>query len=361
MTDHKSGFNSGASDSDEISLKDLALRTGVFYRYFLSNWKIIVLGGILGGLLGLGYSFLTKPTYIATTTFVLESGEGGGLGRYAAMAAMAGIDIGGGGGGLFQGDNILGLYKSRAMVQKALLSNVEIRGKKQLLIDYYVDVNNLRENWKKDEKLKNLNFRPDGRGKFSRVQDSIMARVVEDINTIYLSVDKPDKKLSIIQVEVRFPDEEFSKALNEQIVATVNNFYIDTKTKKSLESVKILQKQTDSVRAVMNGAIYSTASITDATPNLNPTKQVLRAPAQRSQFNAETNKAILAELVKNLEISKMSQRMETPLIQIIDQPQFPLPKEGLGKKKGLIIGGLLFGFLTVLFLFVKKLIADILK
>jgi uncharacterized protein involved in exopolysaccharide biosynthesis len=346
---------------EEISLKELLLKIREWWRFLMSKWVIILAFGIIGGILGFVYAFFKKPIYTATTTFVLESGDGSGLGQYAGLASMAGIDIGGGGGGIFQGDNILELYKSRTMIEKTLLSKVKVNDKKELLIDQFIAFNKLRESWDKNEDLKNINFDLNQKG-FTRLQDSILGVIVQDINLNYLNVAKADKKLSIIKVDVKAKDELFAKLFNEQIVKNVNDFYTQTKTKKSLENVIILEQKTDSVRAVMNGAIYSAAAVADATPNLNPTRQIQRvAPVQRSQFTLETNKIVLGELVKNLELGRLSLRKEMPLIQVIDIPVFPLEKKKLGKAKGIVLGGFLFGFLTVLFLFLRKLISDVVK
>lgn len=346
-------------ESEDISFKDLIIGIRDWVRFLLSKWLTIFIFGMIGGALGLSYAYFKKPVYTATTTFVLENGESGGgaLGQYAGLASMVGIDIGGGGGGIFQGDNILELYKSRMMIEKTLLTPVEYKGDKQLLIDSYIDFNKLRNSWSQKAELKNINFNHST--DFSRLQDSILGTIVNDITKNYLNVVKPDKKLSIIKAETKAPDEYFAKVFNEQIVKNVNDFYVQTKTKKSLENVAILQQKTDSVRAVMNGDIYNAAAVTDATPNLNPTRQTQRmAPVQRSQFSAEANKEILKELVKNLELSKISLRKERPLIQIIDEPILPLKKEKLGKSMGISIGGLLFGFLTVLFLIGKKVLKN---
>jgi uncharacterized protein involved in exopolysaccharide biosynthesis len=58
--------------------------------------------------------------------------------------------------------------------------------------------------------------------------------------------------------------------------------------------------------------------------------------------------------VAQLELSKVSLRKETPLVQLIDRPILPLQKEKLGRLKSLIIGGVLAGFLTVLYLVFGK-------
>ena len=342
------------NEADEIPLKEVILKIRNWWKYLFSKWYFIVVAGILGGLFGLAYAIYKKPVFTATTTFVLESGDGsgGGIGQYAGLASVVGVDFGGSGGGIFQGDNIIELYKSRSMIEETLLSVIEIKGEKQLLVDRYIDFNKLRDKWSGRFELKNIQFnKPEI---FNRIQDSILGETVKQINKNYLLVSKPNKKLSIIQVDVNSEDEIFAKSFNDQIVKNVNDFYIRTKTKKSLENVAILQQKTDSVRAVMNGAIYSAALIADATPNLNLTKQIKRAaPMQRSQFSAETSKTILAELVKNLEMSKISLRKETPLIQVVDEPVYPLEKESFGKLKGIVLGSLLAGFLTVIILSIR--------
>ncbi len=341
---------------DEISLKDLILETKRWLQYLWSKKWIIVAAGLIGGLLGFWYAYNKKAIYTATTTFVLESGEkGNGLGAYAGMASMIGIDLGMGGGDMFQGDNILDFYKSRKMIEKALFSPIDSVNN-QPLIEKYIEINKLREAWQDNGELRNLKFVVGDfeLSKRERLRDSVVGSIVKNISTTYLTIVKPDKKLGKIQVDVRSPDEVFSKRFNEELVKNVNDFYIQTKTKKSLNNLAILQRKTDSVRAVMNGAIYSAAAISDATPNMNPTRQIQRvAPIQKAQVSAETNKAILSSLIQNLEMSKMALMKETPLLQIVDGPIYPLNKEKFGKSKGIIAGGIILGLLAAVFLLIK--------
>jgi len=349
--------------SEEISLKELIQKTVDWWRYLLSKWVIILAFGLLGGALGFWYATTKKAIYTATTTFVLEEEKsGGGLGNLAGLASMAGVDLGGSGGGIFQGDNILELYKSRKMLQQTLLSPIQIDGKVLTLLERYIQFNGLDKQWVEKPELLKLKFRADSlmEGnlylKPNRLRDSLLTAIVGDISKNYLIVAKPDKKLSIIKVDVKAKDEFFAKTFNEAIVKNVNDFYLQTKTKKSLKNVQIMQRKTDSVRAVMNGAIYTAAATTDATPNLNPTRQVQRvAPVQRAQFSAEANKAILGSLVQNLEMSKLTLMKETPLLEVIDQPVLPLKKEGFGKIKGIFIGGIIAGFIICLFLILTRL------
>lgn len=360
-------------ETDEISLKILSAKLGEWYTYLMSKWLLIVVFGMLGGGLGFAYAWFKKPMYTATTTFVLEEGDkAGGLGQYAGLASMVGIDLGGGGGGIFQGDNIIELYKSRSMVEKTLLTKVNLDGKDQLLIDIYLDINNKRKSWKTNPNLEKLKFNANvslieksdtikSAIYEKRLRDSVIGKAVEDINKNYLKVEKPDKSLSILEIKFKAPNEFFAKSFNDNIVQNVNDFYVQTKTKKALENLAILEHQTDSVRNVLNGAIYQSAAVADATPNINPTRLVLRAPAQRSQFNAEANKLVLSELVKNLELSKLTLRKETPLIQIVDKPIFPLYSERISEIVGIIIGIALSLFFIITYLLFRRYYKTIFK
>jgi hypothetical protein len=350
------------NDPNEISLKEVFGRVSLACKYLLSKWIIIVSCGVLGSLVGLVWAIIKKPAYTATSTFVLEdNNKSGGLSQYAGLASLAGIDIGGGSaGGIFQGDNILELYKSRVMIEKTLLSDVFINEKKQLLIDRYVDFNKLRPIWLEKDHITSISFNGDP-GKFNRKQDSIISSIVNIINKDVLEVSKLDKKLSIIKVDVVTSDELFSKEFNIKLVETVNNFYTQTKTKKSYQNVIILQKQVDSVKRVLNYSITGVASALDAAPNANPVLTSLRVPSQKKQIDVQANTAIYEEIVKNLEISKISLRQETPLIQLIDKPVLPLYVERLGKLKGLVVGGFIVGFLTILILSIKKFFSLLVK
>ncbi|RZJ90826.1 MAG: lipopolysaccharide biosynthesis protein [Chryseobacterium sp.] len=358
LSEHQIKNNQPGSD---ITFKQIISKLDEWRSALSSAWLAILIGSFIGGAVGIAYSIYKKPIYIASTSFVLEEEKnGGGLNGLAGLASAAGVDLGGGGGGIFQGDNILGLYKSRAMLQKTLLTPINGSGSRELLVQRYLNFNKLNEKWAKNKKLADFFFSNDSAQNInnflrsSRLRDSVLGDIVIDINKNYLAVGKPDKKLSAIQVDVKASDEVFAKSFNDQLVKNVNEFYIDTKTKKTLQNVKILQNKTDSVRSVMNGAIYSSVAIADATPNLNPTRQIQRvAPAQKAQFSAETSKAILSEMVKNLELSKLSLLKETPLIQIIDYPIFPLEVKKFGLVSSFVKGFLLLMVLLSIFVVVR--------
>jgi len=352
------------ANSDEVSLKDIILKLKRGRKYLISRWKIILLAAIIGAGLGVAYSYLKKPVYKAELSFALQddnSSGGGGLGSALGLASQFGIDLGGGGGGgAFSGDNLIELMKSRSMVENTLLSSLTVNGKKETLAELYASFNKFHERWANVPKLKGVEFLPDSdRSKYTLQQDSILGDFYHRIIKSNLSVDKLDKKLSIITVKVSSKDELFSKFFTEILVRTVSDFYISTKTKRSSQNVNILQRQTDSVRRELNSAITGVATTSDVNPNPNPSLQIIRVPSQRKQVDVQADIAILTELVKNLELSKMSLRKETPLIQIIDKPILPLEKDHIGMVLGIILGTVIGAFLAMIVLFFQKVFKNI--
>lgn len=347
--------------NDEISLKELLEKATAWWRYLLSQWKIIVLAGIIGAGLGLAYSFSKKPVYTASLSFALEDEKGGGgLGGALGLASSLGLDLGGGGGSIFTGSNLTELFKSRAMVEKTLLSPVVVDGKTISLAEMYIQNAAWRSNWKDKPKLATIQFLPDTKRKyFSRVHDSILGVMYQDLSKTGLAVGQKDKKTAIITIDVNSTNELFSKYFTEALVKEVSDFYVMTKSKKARMNMDILERQTDSIRGELNGAITGVAVANDNTFMLNPAMNVRRAPSARRQVDVQANTAILTELVKQTELAKVTLRKETPLIQIIDRPILPLKKEQFGKAKGIVLGGVLAGFLIVILLIVRRIVKQL--
>lgn len=347
------------TENDGISLKELIEKIKDWWHYLLSKWIIILICGITGASLGLVYSILKKPVYTATLTFALEDEKsgGGGLGSALGLASSLGLDLGGGGGSVFSGSNLTELFKSRSMVEKTLLSPVPLKfeGKTISLAEMYIRDAGWRKTWSKDPVNRNIHFFPNSdRRLFTRTHDSIMGLLYDNLSKNGLSVAQKDKKIAIINIDVSATDELFAKYFCEALARQVSDFYILTKSKKARINMSILQRQTDSIRRELNGAITGVAVANDNTFNLNPALNVRRAPSARRQVDVQANTAILTELVKQSELAKVTLRKETPLIQIIDSPILPLKKEKFGKAKGIIFGGFLGGFLVLLFIVIRR-------
>ena len=90
-----------------------------FLRYIKRKKRVVILITTLGILLGIAYSLIKKPVYTASLTFSLQEEtkmSGGGL---LSLASSFGLDMGSS-SGIFSGDNIEQVFKSRKILEKTL-------------------------------------------------------------------------------------------------------------------------------------------------------------------------------------------------------------------------------------------------
>ncbi len=337
----------------EITLKDLAAITRKWYRYLWSKWLLILIIGLTGGLLGAAYAIFSKPTYEGELTFVLSSNTRAS--SLASLAGQFGIDFGMSNDDVFSGDNIIELFKSKKIIKNAIFRPLATDSS-ETLADLIVDKSKMKEGWEKDERAKNLLPFPKSQTQLTPLQDSLVSELYDFIVKTYLTIEKIDTKLSFYRVAARTTDERISCYLSTNIADAASKFYIETKTKTAKENLAMLQHEADSLRYLLGSSIVSAGLESDKTFNLNPAYQVQRSGAQQSQFSVNVLATAYGEVVKNLEIAKITLQKETPLFQIIDTPRLPLKKEspalvifvGFG---GFVFGVLIIGWLTLVYIF----------
>lgn len=164
--------------SDEITLKELILKAEIWIKYFLSQWKLILLIGFIGGCIGLTYASLRKPVYTATLSFALEDDKGGGgLSGALGLASSLGFDLGGSAGGAFSGTNIIELIKSRRVIEQTLLKPIQAGNHQMSIAEYFIGFKGWRANWDKSvpQLSTKISFPVDAdRTRFSLQQDSVL-------------------------------------------------------------------------------------------------------------------------------------------------------------------------------------------
>lgn len=339
--------------AEEISLKDILLKLQEWTAYLAGKWKWILLFAVIGIAAGLTYAFLKKPAYTATISFVTDTKEqSSAMSAYAGLAAQFGINMGGSGAtnDLFNSDNIFDLMKTRLILQKTLLTPVIVNRKQTTFINWYILVN--KRFLKKHPLWENMSFDPSESNSLGKQQNAVIKAVCGTI-----AGDLISKKGSIMEVSFISPDELFAQEFLETLVQNVGQFYIATKTKVARQNVAILQKQLDSVKNQLYGAMGSVAAFEDFNPNL--VRQSPRVQQQKSSMKVSVNSAIYQQLITGLEAAKMTLLKETPLFEIIDSPELPLDKKQPGKVKWGIAGALLGIFFSSGWLLMRRIYQEI--
>ena len=342
------------NNESEISLSFLVDGFKDWVSFLFYKRKSIVLFTLSVLFFVISYNYLIKPTYYARTTFVLDNDNVSSMGDLSSLASLAGINASSfvDASSLFQIDNIQELYRSNAMIKKTLLSKSKIDNKDILIIERFIKAENIEKKWS------SLGFNVNDlrSNKTSRVQDSLIKGLVKLIKKEYLVVNKPSRKTTILEIGFDHKDEILAKNFNKNLVKIVNQFYNTTKTLKSGSNLKILQRQSDSVKNVLDRSIMILAEIDQSIPNPNPLSKVNLVPYQKAMIDVQANSAIYQELLKQLELAKVTHRNKIPLIQVIDSPNYPLENSRWKLFKTLIYGLISGLFLSMLFLSIKRVL-----
>ena len=335
--------NTGTETIKYSELKAVILR---FLNYFISQYKLILYITLITSALGLLYGKVQPSTYKATATFIVEDKSGKGGGGLSGLASQFGIDVGGltgGGAGLFDGDNILEIIKSRSIIEKVLLTKMEepSSSKGQTIADYYIQINNLAPAFEsKNINVKSLNFAGLTEGaKHTIQQDSILYILYSRINK-NLNVEKKSKKSTIITLEVVSGDQVFSKTFAEEVLKQTSDLYIDIKTGNLSRSIDRIQQKADSLQNSLRGIYQKSFQAENATKlyNVNSSLRINTSQTEIAARDKTVSSTLYGEVVKNLETLKLSLINQTPVIQVLDTPKYPLFDQRTPARYSLIIG-----------------------
>ncbi|MDP4268705.1 MAG: Wzz/FepE/Etk N-terminal domain-containing protein [Bacteroidota bacterium] len=338
------------NEDSEISIKDLIKHFKDVKRLIRKKSITISIIIALSAAIGLTISLTTKPKYTASLSFAVEDDEkASGISN---LASQFGFSLGGSSSGAFGGDNLFELFTSHYLIEKTLLSPITIDNQKTNLLNLYIKTYELDEKWKKSKfkEIRELNFPIDQKQEtFSRPQDSIIKLIYGQIlKKPLLTVSRRSKKLSIGDISFVSENEALSKYFVENLTQVTTQFYVDTKTKITRQNYETLKHQTDSIKAELDRAVSQRAFMADNL--LNAVKPSAGIGLAKKQTDIQVSANAYIEMKKNLEMLKISLGRETPLIQIIDAPIFPLEKIRIGKIKGTAIGFTVGCFISFIYL-----------
>ena len=338
---------------EKISLSFLVSGFKDWLSFLLSKTNLIIYGTVSVLFFTISYNYLISPVHYARTTFVLDNeNSAGSMGDLSSLASLAGINASSfiDASSLFQIDNIQELYRSNSMIKQTLLSNANYRDKNFLIIERFIKAESFETKWNNlGVQMSDFNLK-----KSSRLKDSLVKELIKIIKKDYLIVDKPSRKTTIIEIGFDHKDEVLAKTFNENLVRIVNDFYNKTKTLKTGLNLEILQRQADSIKIVLDTSIMMLAETDQSIPNPNPLTKVSLVPYQKAMIDVQTNGAIYQELLKQLELAKVTHRNKMPLIQIIDKPEFPLENSRWKLLKTIVYGLILGSLLSILFISTRR-------
>lgn len=341
----------------EISLKDIIKEIRSWKDLFVKNFKKIFLFGLIGGLIGFTYAYFSKPIYTAKLTFVMRADAGS-----AAASSLSGLtSLLGVGASAAPTDRIMELLGSERIIGEALLSPVSIYGKKDLLINHFIGIKNLKKNWVDDTLLSKVQFKiGDEFVDLNKGQRIVIKSITGQIAGSKGIVSKSfDKKSGVMTITAMDLDEQLSIEIPKTIYSVLVNFYTDESVSAISSKVKILQHKVDSIQYVLTSTQRASAVSNDQ--GLGLLLQQDRVDQKKLGLKESVLTVMYGEAIKNLEQLNFILATTSPSFSVIDQPYSPITPVKKSKEIFAVGFCILFGFLYFLFLLAKVKFSILLK
>jgi uncharacterized protein involved in exopolysaccharide biosynthesis len=298
---------------------------------------ITVLGGI--------YAFSLKEEFVSEGRILPEvATKGIGMGQYAGLAALAGVDIAASASGTdaVRPDLYPDVLKATPFFQNLLAIKVTNKFNKPIKFRDFYNSEIIEEK---------LNI-ADLKSKYQNSSDYIVLdkqteNTIKNLRQrVYCSYDK---KTGVLSISAKMPDPVVAASVAKYSMNYLTDYIINYRTEKLKRDLDFLGERLNLAKGKYYNKQENKASYSDRIP-----LEALRfqaADLQRERIEAEykTASSFYNTLLQKYEEAKLKIQQETPVIKILEPPVVPNLKAE--PKKSIILLGFLFvGFIISLIL-----------
>ena len=288
----------------EDSLRDVLVTFKEYYIELKQKFFLIFTFILLFSLTGYFYYLYKQDTYIGTISFFVEDEtESINLSSVSSMASQFGFDLGGSSSSYFSQQNVIELLKSRSIIESALNQKSIIFNKNDKLLHHYIQINGLIED------SSSIDFN-------ELYLDSITNIVYEEIVSEKLNIVYQNDDAGILNLNYTSLNSQFAKFFSEGLIKQMSDMYSEYRTEKTRFSLNNIKFRSDSVFSVLKRSERNLAKARDR--NIRVVTSSGRLDEIKYMREVQVLNTIYLELIKNLELVKMTLLEETPIIQVVD-------------------------------------------
>ncbi|MCF0043397.1 hypothetical protein [Dyadobacter fanqingshengii] len=338
---------------DELTPKEVIEKVLVVKTAILRNWKMLVLLPILG--FGIGYgldTFIDKPNmYEAEVVFNLGGGsQSSGFGDMAGLLGLGNAPD----ENIFTGENFFYFVKSRPVLERNLMKEVEVNGQKMILANFFIDSSGIkRKEWEEIPENQNFHFANRDIKKLDMKSRRILNELVQKAADA-TDIASLDRKSSFISLSTSMENGTLAGLWVTKLLETVEEMYTENQTQKSRKTLNLLQHRADSLAAVLGIAEHKLAR------QLDYSAQILLPEAKVSANSMERKSAFLQtlyyEAMGSAEKMRVTMVREAPLFTEIEGIKVPLDIKAEDKRNAKI-GALVGVMLALIFIYFRTVFA----
>lgn len=343
-----------------ISLKEMYRLLLNLIQFALRNWKWMVAFGVVGGILGFSYASIKKIKYKSHLSFLINENESSpvNLSSLAGLAGLGAMNTGG-----VNEDKLMFLTTSRYIIGSSLLKTVATPdGKKEVIGNQFIRVYRLNKIFAKDTLFNHFkgfyHTSIDSLNSAENKATDIIVKLITDAKLLKIEGKKKTGLVSqnagIVTIDFTCPDETLAKVFVDELYEVLSTHYINKTIQRHLRNYQLISHRADSLKWILTDKENIGASVYDQ--NLNVARMKARVKLERTRKDLEMLNLMYGEVLKNLEIAKFNLENQTPVLQLVDTPTFPLPIEVASKIVYTIVGIIALTLAGYCFLLVRHFI-----
>ncbi|HEV7381184.1 MAG TPA: hypothetical protein VGN64_15410 [Dyadobacter sp.] len=334
---------------DELTPQDVIEKIQVIKRAIMKNWLVLVLLPALGFGIGYGLDLILKTPneYEADVVFNLGGGQSsGGFGDMAGLLGLGNAPD----ANIFTGENFFYFVKSRPVIERNLLKEVDVRGKKMILANFFIDSSGIKQKeWEEVPEFHTFRFASSNVKELdmnSRIVLNQLVRKATDLTEI----GPLERKSSFSKLSTKMENETLAGLWVTSLLTTVEEMYTENQTQKTRKQLRLLESRRDSLGRVLGVAENRLAREVDlSTQVYDPTVKV---SASRMEKKSAFLQTMYYEAMASAEKMRVSLVREAPLFTEIEGIKVPLDVKAIDKTRAKI--GLLIGlFLALVFTYLR--------
>jgi Chain length determinant protein len=358
MEDRISKNENKKNYNNKTMFVDLINEIKYWKQIFTKHYLYLIISTLLGSLIGFIYAYIDTPQYTATTRFMLKN-EGVGSLFGGQMTGLSSL-LGGGQMGTPL-ERTAEVIASDRIVGRALLRIEKLGDTTDLVINHFIRLNQLRDNWKGDSGLLNVSFSRNDlnlddltlnqRRAFKYVKSIIVPE--KGLGVVRKSFDK---KSGVLDLSCVHQNETFAIILNKMIYSELSDFFIEQMTFSASNNAVVMRHKIDSIENELNVIRKENALLTDQS--LGILLQQDKIEIKKLSVKEQMLNIMYAEALKNYEAYQFINQAAIPSLTLIEKPYSPLKKYKRSLKLytisfAFILSSLMF-FIIILYYKIKK-------
>ncbi|WP_025763964.1 hypothetical protein [Dyadobacter tibetensis] len=333
---------------DQLTPKDVVEKLILIKDSILKNWKYILIFPLIG--LGIGYALdqiLKNPTkYEAVVVFNLGTGgQNSGIGDVAGLLGLGSAPD----ANIFTGENFFYFVKSRPVLERNLMKEVEVEGKKMILANYYIQTSGIKhDEWEDRPDMHNFQFKERDPSKLE-LKDRVVLNELVTKAAGDTEIGTLDRKSSFIALATSMENELLAGLWVTNLLDTVEEMYTENQTQKTRKTRDLLRRRADSLATVLGITENKLARQMDSNQQL-----IFAAPKLQTSSTERKStfiQQLYYEALGSVEKMNVSLVRESPLFTKIEDIKVPLDMKYEEAKRAKIgaLAGLLIAFVFIYF------------